>query len=76
MIGRLPDPKVANFPFGTNLAWLLLMLLTYALVYLSFGYEKARISGNSNAIIRFRVAIILSSLILGFANYFSPYYRT
>jgi hypothetical protein len=75
MVGRLPNPEIAYFSLVTSLAWLLLMLLTYSLFYFSFGYEKARISGDGNAIIRFRAAIILASLTLGFANYFSPYYR-
>ena len=75
MIGSLPNPETSGLPLLATLAWLALIALTLAMLFFNYYYEKAIFNKNKYAIVKYRIVIISSSIILSLANHYSPYYR-
>lgn len=75
MIGRLPDPETSGLPILAKFGWLSLGALTLAMVFFNYRYERAKFNKYMHAVVRYRTAIVCSSIILILANYYSPYYR-
>jgi len=73
MIGKLPESS--ELPLPEIFAWIMLMLLTYAMLFLNYYYEKAILNKNGRAVVKYRTVIISSSIILSLANHYSPYFR-
>ena len=73
MIGSLPDLETSDLPITEMLAWLPLIALTLAMLFFNYFYERASFSKDIHATVKYRSAIVCSSIILSLANYYSPY---